>query len=176
MMRKKYTLAYESDWQDSTYRYRLDASTSEPGSQRLVVIQINPSIAGTGTKSDPTVGKVCNWAIRRGFSKVSFLNLFAYRSTPQSGLIGQSFDRLVGPRNDEFLRNVLRSSATLFVGWGKPEGVSATDYSRRLLEVKRVVSNIPTFQIGPLVEGKYPRHGKCWNRPHCDDIQAFAWP
>jgi len=52
-------------------------------SRPLIVIQKNPSRANK-ERSDSTVGKVVNWAKKRYFTSIIFLNLFCY-ITPDSG-------------------------------------------------------------------------------------------
>jgi hypothetical protein len=177
--RRLYHLKLDSHWIDSVYRYRLDAEIDSVTQSRLVVIQINPSKAGSGKfrqlKSDATVGKVCNWAYRKSFSQVSFLNLFAFIATPQDDLRGQPYDLLVGPRNDEFIATTVVKASTVIVAWGEPLGVSPSDYCRRLSEVKSLVTGIQLFTVGPLIKGRYPRHGRVWNAPHSDDLRVVSW-
>lgn len=99
------------------YRYSLLARTDAAGSASLVVVQCNPSRA-SGTRSDPTVGKVSNWAEENGFSSVTFLNLFARRSPSVHEISHLSYVELVGPRNDEVLARHAAGNSTLVLAWG----------------------------------------------------------
>ena len=107
--------------EDSLYRYVLTMSLNGGSMKRLVLFQFNPSTAGS-SRSDPTVGKVCNWAKEHGYGFVTFLNLFARRSTNPEALDGISFDDLVGEANDRTISRELATFKTIIFGWGGQMG------------------------------------------------------
>jgi len=137
---RSYELQIDKGWINNTYRYRLDAATIVASDKVLAVIQLNPSSGGQSSNgtalSDPTIGKVAHWAIENRYSRVTFLNLFAFISTPQSRLSGRSFRSLVGPRNDEFIRVAIGGATTIVVGWGEPAGVAIELLNKRIGQVE----------------------------------------
>ncbi len=115
---------------------------------------------------DVTVGKVSIWAEENNFSVVVFLNLFAYVSSRTAGLVGKTYQQLVGQKNDDVLTNHIKNSITVVLGWGGDLPVPDSIYNRRLVEIKRILDQagvIPNH-VGALSSGKYPRHGRSWNK------------
>lgn len=148
--------------EDPGYRYSLVAKTDAAGDTSLVVVQCNPSLA-SGTRSDPTVGKVATWAEENGFSSVTFLNLFARRSPLVHEISHLSYRELVGPKNNDVLARYAAGDATLVLAWGGILPVSDELYRERLVELRELLSGRPVHRVGALVNGRYPRHGKMWN-------------
>lgn len=161
---------------DTRYRYSLTTTTDAKGRNSLVVIQCNPSLASSG-RSDSTVGKVSVWAEENGFSTVTFLNLFAYISPHQSTLGDLSFEELVGPGNDEHIRAAVTTlGTTVVLAWGGLDPVISRHYARRLVEVKRILdqSRVSPHHVGRLSYGKFPRHGRMWNKGD-RDLKPIDW-
>jgi hypothetical protein len=129
------------------------------------VIQCNPSVA-CENKSDPTVGKVSIWAEESGFSEVVFLNLFSYISAQTTDLVGKSYEDLVGPKNDEILARHIKNGGLVVLAWGGDVPVPDSSYLRRLTEIKQLLDHaeITPNHVGTLSYGKYPRHGRMWNK------------
>lgn len=160
---------------DDTYRYSLSVRTDHdsPPQKRLVVIQCNPSIANK-TQSDPTVGKVSVWAEDNGFREVVFLNLFAFISPYTCDLAGKDYELIVGPRNDDVLREHIGSNATVVLAWG---GDVPDHYFKRLHEIKAVLdgAGVLPHKVGALSRGgTYPRHGRVWNRGN-RELSVLDW-
>lgn len=150
---------------DEPYRYALTVQTDCNSDKTLVVIQCNPSVA-TGSVSDPTVGKVSIWAEENGFKTVVFLNLFAYVSTNTADLIGKSYDHLVGPNNDEMIAKFITNSSTLVLAWGGSVPLPEAHYLQRVSEIKQRLDHaqVTPYHVGSLSYGRYPRHGRMWNK------------
>ena len=148
--------------EEPDYRYSLVARTDASGSRSLAVVQCNPSRA-SGTRSDPTVGKVSNWAEENGLSSVTFLNLFARRSPQVHEISHLSYVELVGPRSDEALTRHAASASTLVLAWGGTLPVPDELYCKRLAEVRALLAGRQVHRVGSLSGGRYPRHGRMWN-------------
>lgn len=171
-----YTLHEEVSSNDRRYRYSLTTRTEAAGSGRLAVIQCNPSLASTG-RSDATVGKVSFWAEEHGFSIVTFLNLFAYISPYQSTLGTLAFEELVGADNDEYIRAAVTiPESTVVLAWGGLNPAIFDHYARRLVEVKNILdqSRASLHHVGRLSYGKFPRHGRMWNK-NDRDLMPLDW-
>ena len=167
------------------YRYYLRGEILKPKSARhLVVVQLNPSKAN-GKRSDATAGKVCNWAARNDFAVIHFVNLFARIATVQSDVRQDiSYEELVGAENDRCLNNVLdavpKDDSRFVFAYGQPEGVLYDFHSKRVGEIEALLSRHRVkeiFRVGPLSNGKFPRHGRAWNKDvglEALDIHALA--
>lgn len=153
------------------YRYYLRGEILNARSERhLVVVQLNPSKA-SGGRSDATAGKVCNWAGRNDFAVVHFLNLFARIATIQSAInMNTPYEELVGLENNHFLEDVLRSipkNSRVVFAYGQPLGVLFNFHSKRVSEIEEILKQhrvTEVFRVGPLSNGRYPRHGRAWNK------------
>lgn len=150
---------------DNIYRYSLTVKTDCNSDKKLAIIQCNPSIANANN-SDPTVGKVSYWAEANQFTEITFLNLFAYISPKISGLSDKEYSFLVGPNNNEALHKYLSNGLTVVLAWGGNVPVGKAIYSKRLKEIKTILSNaqIRPYKVGALSYGTHPRHGRMWNR------------
>ncbi|MCL6619303.1 MAG: DUF1643 domain-containing protein [Thermomonas hydrothermalis] len=148
--------------EEPDYRYSLVARTDARGGKSLAVVQCNPSRA-SGTRSDPTVGKVSNWAEENGFGSVTFLNLFARRSPQVHEIRHLSYVELVGPKNNEALARYTAGASTVVLAWGGTLPVPDELYRKRLAELRELLADRRVNRVGPLSGGRYPRHGRAWN-------------
>lgn len=158
---------------EGNYRYVLHAETSCSGDKRLAVIQINPSLA-SNARSDATVGKVANWAQRQGYKQVVFLNLFAYIHPHQDEIPNLPYTILVGPRNDEIIRKYAHPGYDVIAAWGRPAGLLRQHYAERLSQMKELLSDLSILHIGGLSYGRFPRHGRAWNKKN-DQKNKLHW-
>lgn len=160
---------------NETYRYALFVDTSCNSTNELVVIQCNPSVANE-RKSDPTVGKVSNWAKENGFGRIVFLNLFAYISPHTDDLIGKSYDYLVGPKNNEILEKHINNRCTIVLAWGGDVPVGNQIYYQRLNAIKEILdkAGVQPYKVGALSYGTHPRHGRMWNKGN-RDLSLLRW-
>lgn len=108
-------------------------------------IMLNPSTAD-GTEDDPTVRKCMGFAWRWGMSGIVIGNVFQYRATKRSDL--WKAPDPVGPRANEYLSKVMRSSSMLVAAWGVLDHPRATSIRRRFR----------LHHIGPLTKNGSPRH------------------
>lgn len=146
---------------EGNYRYRLDEQPFGNGVLRLAVIQINPSVAD-GKRSDPTVGKIKHWSDGK-FGLIVFLNLFAYINSRQTEIVEDDYEILVGPKNDEVIKEEVHQADKVIIAWGKPRGVFFRHYHRRIKKLVELLDGIQLHRVGELSHGKYPRHGRAWN-------------
>ncbi len=156
------------------YRYLLEvqvAETAQPLACLLVILK-NPS-AASATRSDPTVGKVEAWARAHGFGRVIYTNLFAYRSSVPSALHGLPYELIVGPENDEALRQAGGQADVVVAAWGNPHGIDRVVYDRRIREVLEIIRGQRLFMVGSQTRLGYPRHGLFWRLSW--ELQP-AWP
>jgi len=97
-----------------------------PSLPSLVVIQLNPSIAGMeiDDSGDPTSRIVAGWANRAAsFGSVVYLNLFAWRSSTPQGLRGLDYETVVGgaDHNVIFMSEINRPDAVVATAWEPKE-------------------------------------------------------
>jgi hypothetical protein len=156
---------------EGDYRYYLRGEiVGAKSDNEIVVVQLNPSKANSN-RSDATAGKVCNWAARNNYAVVHFLNLFARIATIQTEISRQiSYKQIVGEKNDSQLIEILKSApknTPVVFGYGEPDGVLCLHHSKRVLEVETLLKQRGVekiFRVGPLSNGKFPRHGRAWNK------------
>ena len=77
----------------------------------LVVIGLNPSTADAQT-DDPTLRRIMRFTHEWGFSAVTVVNLFAWRSRFPKEL--RAATDPVGPRNDYWIRRLTRGASRLW--------------------------------------------------------------
>jgi hypothetical protein len=156
---------------EGVYRYYLRGEiVSTKSNSEIVVVQLNPSKANSN-RSDATAGKVCNWTARNNYAVIHFLNLFAKIATIQNEISRQiSYEEIVDNNNDnqlvEVLKTVPKNTPVVFA-YGEPDGVLCLHYSKRVLEVETLLKQLgvkKVFRVGSPSNGKFPRHGRAWNR------------
>ncbi len=159
------------------YRYVLQVRLSEGEGPHLTVILKNPSTADA-TRSDPTIGKVEAWARRHNFAALSYVNLFALRSTKPAPLNDYEYDYIVGADNDRHIRQAVEWADTVVAAWGNANGIEPHRYDRRIGEVLGLVGPGRLKTVGQPTRQGYPRHGLLWNHaPALSDFELlFDWP
>lgn len=100
---------------DEKYRYSLTKIWDE-NKPEATFIGINPSDA-TELIMDRTVMNLTNHLIGKGFGKVEAVNLFAYRSKDQKGLINREDE--YEKHNIDYIKKALKNSELIIVGWGR---------------------------------------------------------
>jgi hypothetical protein len=159
--------------EDSHYRYSLTAVTPATTLKKLVLVQCNPSKASRH-RSDSTVGKVCCWAEENGFRFVVFLNLFARRSSRVEIIDGMPLPELVGMNNDRELRQNNDPDATIVFAWGGSLPVREDLYLQRLSDIRKIFAGRTIHRVGAMSYGRYPRHGRMWNRGN-RSLHELSW-
>jgi hypothetical protein len=173
------------------YRWCLDVRFLAPEvAQRpiLTVIQMNPSTASE-LKSDPTRGKVARWAFRHQYSGVRLLNMFGIRYKDPDRLMSRSYAEVVGPDADDWLRKGVADRSHLVLAWGGTKNFGSDlreRFDERMSEVLSRLDDTGVHYVGRLTEGgRYPLHGRCWNRdrlnvggdmPEMNSWPREAWP
>jgi len=97
-----------------TFRYALWREW-DARAKKVLMIGLNPSTADA-TGNDPTIRRCIGFARDWGFGGVWVLNLFAYRATYPTDL--KAVADPVGPRNDEWIRRVVRRVSRVVAVWG----------------------------------------------------------
>ena len=164
------------------YRYRLCVELAprdtQPGAH-LVVILKNPS-AADATRRDPTVGKVEAWARRQGFARVTYLNLFAWRSPHPHRLNALPYAQAVGAENDGVILQTVEEVATengldaRRQGERSPwAGATPTGWRRHATggASTALLRRQALHRVGPLTQQGQPRHGLHWN----GNLPLLAW-
>lgn len=104
------------------YRYTLERTILPADPLDLTVrtkiafLMLNPSTA-TEEVNDPTVAKCCTYARLWGYSDLTVVNIFAYRSTDPKMLT--KVDDPVGPDNDTHILNVAKAANMVVCAWGR---------------------------------------------------------
>ncbi|MFK8078919.1 MAG: DUF1643 domain-containing protein [Granulosicoccus sp.] len=96
------------------YRYWLHREFSQ-GSGHCVFIGLNPSI-GDASSDDPTIRRCMGFVSDWGYSQLTVVNLFAFR-TPDPTIL-KSVSAPEGPGNRAALRRACRESDCIVAAWG----------------------------------------------------------
>ena len=134
---------------DGRYRYSLRREWA-PGEQGIGWVMLNPSTADA-TTDDPTIRRVVAFSSGWGYGWCEVINLFALRATDPRALVRAADP--VGPTNDAFLVEWIRSRATLVAAWGVVP-LPLKDRVGRLLEL---AAARPLACLGMTRDGS-PRH------------------
>lgn len=100
---------------DRAYRWWYQRRWSD--APTLCFVGLNPATGDTDGKPRPTLAKVVGWAKREGCGSVVVVNLFAFRATKPTALFQADAD-IVGPGNDEVIREHSASSLITLAAWG----------------------------------------------------------
>lgn len=85
----------------------------------LLVIMLNPSTANAST-NDPTITRCIGYAYAWGYRRMLVGNAYAYRATKPADMFTaqkRGID-IVGPANDNHLREMMGASDGVLVAWG----------------------------------------------------------
>lgn len=155
-----------------TYRYLLRVRICAGSGPHLAIIGKNPSQADA-VRADPTTGKAEAWARRQGFSTLTYVNLFAYRSPYPKTLNALEPAQAVGPDNDASICEAVRAATAVVAAWGNPNGIDRVRYDGRIRVVLALIRDVSNsgqgrdlsclFVVGHLTDQGYPRHPLHWN-------------
>lgn len=101
------------------YRYRL-TRTWDASAPPLGWVMLNPSTADA-TVDDPTIRRCTAFAKADGFGGITVANLFAWRATQPSELLGAD-DPFGFPRNVEVLEQLFVDHHVVVAAWGAKYG------------------------------------------------------
>ncbi len=85
------------------------------------------------------------------------------RATHPQALNAYPYEVIVGPENDRHIREVAARADVVALGWGNPNGLALDRYTRRIAEVRDLLTPWPLHVVGPLTRLGHPRHGLLWN-------------
>lgn len=153
--------------ESGVYRYTLHRdwhglAFSEP--RTLLFVMLNPSTANAD-KDDPTVRRCIGFAHRWGFTRLSVVNLSAYRATNPRELLEEhqragALLPLVGIENDKHIAAEAKESDRIILGWGA--WGANKKLNPRALEVIALLRSIPRKEslwcLGARLQGGAPRH------------------
>jgi hypothetical protein len=99
------------------YRYELHRRIGTEGGPRCVFIMLNPSTARED-RDDPTVRRCVEFSHRWGFSWLTVLNLFAFRSPHPADLL--TIHDPIGPENTSTIADICAHPDTtkIVAAWG----------------------------------------------------------
>jgi hypothetical protein len=136
------------------YRYSLGRVWDEAKPQACWVM-LNPSTADA-VQNDPTIRKCIGFSERLGFGGLAVVNLFAFRATRPTDLIGE-YELLdgagvTGPQNDVAIANAILGRK-IILAWGNVPNA----LKWRADGVLRFFSDRPVYCLGTNKSGQ-PRH------------------
>lgn len=133
------------------FRYTLSRRWSS--GHTIAFIGLNPSTADEH-KLDATVTRCVGRAEALGFGRLVMLNLFAFRSTDPKALKARlkSGLEIVGPGNDDAIREEARAAKAVVCAWGNHGSVAGRDR-----EVLRLLGGIRLLCLGKSKTGQ-PKH------------------
>lgn len=139
-----------------TYRYALWRHWNWQGHANCVMfIGLNPSTADE-EKNDTTISKCIGFAKKFGYGGIYMLNLFAFRSTYPTDLIGVSDP--IGPGNEEAFGYYRSRVGLIVAAWGSVSTKLRVGLhcSRRIGEVTQAIDRVMNC-LGRTQDGS-PRH------------------
>jgi len=143
-----------------SYRYRLDRRLGESllggSGERLLWIMLNPSTADE-TLDDPTIRRVKGFTASLGFSRLTVVNLYAWRSTSPADLWHAADP--VGIENDRTIRDLVSRSAycqtPIIAAWGAH---GRTDRVSQVLGIIRGLRAMAQLHCLGVTNSGAPRH------------------
>ncbi len=146
---------------DRSYRYLLtrQVNDEEPSlfmpsicePRTMLFVMLNPSTADERL-DDPTIRRCISRAVDAGTEVLKVANAFAWRATDPRELRKVAYP--IGPRNDEILAAVAKTSATIVVAWGAS---CPLDREIAVLDVLRRNHKSTLWCLGRTKDG-HPRH------------------
>lgn len=110
-------------------------------------IGLNPSTADE-TTDDPTIRRCMGFARAWGYQALCMANLFAYRATKPSDMMGA--DDPIGPENDHTLATLSKDAGVVIAAWGNHGSFLGRDQA-----VTRLISQ---FHCLRLTDSGNPAH------------------
>ena len=114
------------------YRYALTREW-DPAGSTCAFIGLNPSTADA-YRDDPTIRRCIGFAKNWGHGKLLVVNLFAFRATYPADLKAAADP--VGPRNNYWLRRLLKDCDIAIAAWGNDGGLGDRDHYLRKLGIE----------------------------------------
>lgn len=130
------------------YRYQLTREW-DGGSGKCVFIGLNPSTADAYV-DDPTIRRCMDFACRWGYSHMTMINLFAFK-TPHPALLKQAEDP-EGSHNRRVLRRSCMSANLIVAAWG-----AHGTFANQANKLQGIWNRYPVFCFG-LTKSGQPLH------------------
>ncbi|NEQ52785.1 MAG: DUF1643 domain-containing protein [Leptolyngbya sp. SIO3F4] len=102
---------------DSSHKYRYCLTRSWPANHvsQVTFIMLNPSQANA-EQDDPTLRACSQFAKAWGYTQLTVVNLFAYRTSKPENLASETDP--IGPSNDRYLLAATDASKQVILAWG----------------------------------------------------------
>ena len=114
----------------------------------VLFIGLNPSTANA-TNDDPTLRRFIDFALKWDYGSVYVVNLFAFRTTNPKRLF--RVKNPVGPRNNVWIRKLIKRSSRVFVAWG-----NFGSYNERSDEVLKLIPEAYCLKINRSGQPSHP--------------------
>jgi len=108
---------------EGNYRYLLRRWWSTQD-KPLTWVLLNPSTANAN-EDDATLRRIISFTKLEGYSGLTVVNLFAYRST--SPKILRQVDNRIGDQNDRYIQEAAHQAAKIVVAWGAYTALQGRD-------------------------------------------------
>ena len=130
-------------------RYRYELTRRWGAGQAVTFIMLNPSTADSAI-DDPTIRRCMGFARTWGFTALTVVNLYAWRSPRPQDL--WTADDPVGAENDDYIARAAAPGGPLIAAWGNN---AQTDRVSHVLRLPGVIEVAET--LGLTTKGQ-PRH------------------
>jgi hypothetical protein len=128
-----------------SYRYWLQRRWDD--GPEIVFVGLNPSTADAKT-DDPTLRRIMGFCDNWGFSAVTVINLFAWRSQHPREL--SKVQDPVGPRNNYWIKELCRGSEPVVAAWGNGGALHGRN--------QYALNRMPELHCLGLTQQGHPRH------------------
>ena len=128
-----------------SYRYWLQRRWDD--GPEIVCVGLNPSTADAKT-DDPTLRRIMGFGDNWGFSAVTVINLFAWRSQHPREL--SKVQDPVGPRNNYWIKELCRGSEPVVAAWGNGGALHGRN--------QYALNRMPELHCLGLTQQGHPRH------------------
>lgn len=120
-------------------------------------IGLNPSTADEA-EDDPTIGRCINFAKSWGYGGLCMTNLFAYRATEPSEMLGA--EAPIGAENDSWLVEMSKNAGVVVAAWGNHGG-----HLGRSREVVHLIPDLHYLKLNVTGEPSHPLYLKKTLKP-----------
>lgn len=103
------------------YRYNLGRHWGAFSDPHILWVMLNPSTADANA-DDNTIRKCIYYTHREGFSRLTVVNLFAFRSTDPDVMLRLPEDEARGPDNSMEMLSWAHDADKIICAWGNPGG------------------------------------------------------
>lgn len=138
------------------YRFALWRTWDE-SKPYAMFIGLNPSTADE-TEDDPTIRRCINFAKSWGYGGLCMTNLFAYRATEPSEMLGA--EEPIGAENDPWLVEISKNAGVVVAAWGNHGG-----HLGRSRDVVQLIPDLHYLKLNATGEPGHPLYLKKTLKP-----------